>query len=171
MEREDKLIWAISNGKYSVQNGYNAVINSKRLWEVEIPLNICWDPICFPKAGLFSWLAFQNRILTVDRLNRTDLARCSRCSLCKNSCEDVDHLLYNYPYSWMSWEWIIHNFGWHSPFPKCLKYFLTGWPSQPCKGIYSKCENLSPSILMWEIWKERNRRIFCDKELTIEELI
>lgn len=171
-ERKDKLIWVTSNdGKYSAKNGYKALINSKIWEEVEIPLNLCWDPACLPKASFFLWLAFQNKILTVDRLNRIGLVGPSRCVLCKNDCENVDHLLYNFPYSRKCWEWLIHKFGWYSPFFESLKDFLIGWPSHIYKGIYSKLWNISPSILMWEIWKERNRRIFCDKEMNAEELI
>ena len=51
-ERKDKLIWAASNdGEYSVKNGYKALTNSKRWEEVEIPLNLSWDPACLSKAG------------------------------------------------------------------------------------------------------------------------
>jgi ribonuclease HI len=40
-----------------------------------------------------------------------------------------------------------------------------------CKGIYNKTWNISPSILVWEIWKERNRRTFQDLERPNYELI
>ena len=69
VDRKDNLIWEASKeGKYSVIEGYRAIINSQRWEEVNIPLNLCWDSTCLPKVGFFLWLAFQKRILTADRL-------------------------------------------------------------------------------------------------------
>ena len=54
LERNDKIIWMASNdGKYSVKNGYKALINSKRWEEVEIPLKLYWDLASFPKESFF----------------------------------------------------------------------------------------------------------------------
>ena len=61
--------------------------------------------------------------------------------------------------------------GWFIPFPKSLADLLKGWPVTLVKGVYRKLWNISPSILMWEIWKERNCRIFCNLEFRPEELI
>jgi hypothetical protein len=69
IDREDKLVWAASKeGRYSVKEGYKSIVNSHKWEEVDIPLNLCWDASCLPKAGFFLWLAYQEKILTVDRL-------------------------------------------------------------------------------------------------------
>jgi hypothetical protein len=59
---------------------------------------------------------------------------------------------------------------WTTPLPKSLKELISGWPTNQYYGIYSKLWNISPSILIWEIWKERNRRIFKNQELQVVEL-
>ena len=96
LKRNDKLIWVASNdGKYSVKNGYKTLIHLQRWVEVEVPLNLCWDFACLPKARFFLWLAFQNRIPTANRFRELGFEGPSRCSLCKQSSKDFDHLLYS----------------------------------------------------------------------------
>ena len=38
-------------------------------------------------------------------------------------------------------------------------------------GVYSKLWNICPSIVVWELWKERNRCIFKDKELNLDRFL
>ena len=38
-----------------------------------------------------------------------------------------------------------------------------GWPKEDPKKIYGKLWNISLAISLWEIRKERNRRIFLDQ--------
>ena len=58
-EKMDKLIWVASNdGNYKVKDGYNTILFSQNWENIDIPLNLCWDVVCLPKAGFFLWLAF-----------------------------------------------------------------------------------------------------------------
>ena len=59
---------------------------------------------------------------------------------------------------------------WSSPFPRSFVEFIKVWPYNINKGIYNKLWNICPSIIVWEIWKERNRRIFNNTELNVEDL-
>lgn len=171
-DKPDKLIWAAANdGNYRVKDGYNAILYSHRWDSIDIPLKLCWDGACLPKAGFFLWLAFQNRILTADRLSKFGIQGPSRCILCKQSYEDSNHLLYRCPYSLNCWEWLRSKLGWSVPLPKSYRDLLISWPCNLVKGVYSKLWNIFPSIVSWEIWKERNRRIFKNVELKVEELI
>lgn len=171
-QKEDQLIWsAANNGKYKVKVGYDIICNSQEREAMEIPTQLCWDPAGLPKAGFFLWLAVQNRILTSDRLRRFGIAGPTRCPLCKAECEDMNHLLYECSYSRNCWEWLVRNLDWSSPFPRVFKTFIMNWPHNICKGIYSKIWNISPAIIAWEIWKERNRRIFKNTEMEINSLI
>lgn len=62
-EMTDRLIWAREkDGIYSVKQGYQAIIHSQQWNAVEIPLKVCWDTTCLPKAGFFLWLTLQNRV-------------------------------------------------------------------------------------------------------------
>ena len=91
--------------------------------------------------------------------------------LCKHDNEDMDHLLYRCPLAQICWNWLRLRLGWSSPFPKSFLDFLSTWPTNLVYGVYSKLWNICPSIVIWEIWKERNRRIFQEKEMDVEELL
>ena len=80
----DNLIWVGSKeGKYSVKQGYKALVHSQ-CWElVEMMLKLCRDSACFPKAGFYLWLTIQNRVLTTNRLSRFSIIGPTWCVLCK----------------------------------------------------------------------------------------
>ena len=90
------------------------------------------------------------------------------CVLCKLSFEDTNHLLFNCPYSQSCWEWLRRMLGWYTPFPKSLSDLLKGWSMTLIKGVYSKLWNISPSIVVGEIWK---CCIFHNLEFKLEDLI
>ena len=48
---------------------------------------------------------------------------------------------------------------------------LKSWSNINNKNVYSKLWNISPSKLLWETWKERNRRLFNNLELDIPSLL
>lgn len=60
---------------------------------------------------------------------------------------------------------------WTAPLPKSFNDLLSGWPKTNNRGIYSKIWNICPAIISWEIWKERNRRIFKDQEMLASSLV
>ena len=171
-DKSDTLIWAAANnGKYNVREGYKAILTAKKPKTVDIPLKLCWDPSCLPKAGFFLWLAIQNRIPSMDRLYKSGIQGPSRCILCLHNSENVDHLLYLCPYAQNCWDWLRRKLEWSSPFPRSFSDLIWSWPTNWGKSVYSKLWNISPSILIWELWKERNRRIFRNSELKAEHLV
>ena len=71
LERSDSLIWEGSkDGRYIVKQGYKVLVNSQSWKKVEMPLKLCWDTTCLPKAGFSLWLSIQNRVLTAKRLTK-----------------------------------------------------------------------------------------------------
>lgn len=145
--KEDKLRWALSNdGAYKVKEGYNSILHSQRWEEINIPMNLCWDPAILPKAGIFLWAALQNRILTTDRIIKMGFHGPSRCILCKQDNETVDHLLYQCPFSIECWHRIKGKLNWTSPLPANWKEHIQGWPKSRDKNIYDKIWNITPAI-------------------------
>ena len=169
--RNDKLIWAASkDGRYNVKNGYKAIIQSQRWEEEYTPLKLCWDSSCLPKTGFFLWTASQDRILTTDRLRKLGIEGPSRCVLCNNDNEDNNHLLYKCSYTQKCWEWLRNMLRWTALMLETLNELLKGWPTNNSGGIYGNIQNICPSILVWEIWKARNRRIFNNQEIMACEI-
>ena len=57
------------------------------------------------------------------------------------------------------------------PLPEAWKDHIRGWPKSGEKNVYNRIWNITPAITTWEIWKERNRRIFHDKEMMINQIV
>ena len=148
-EKSDNLIWAGSkDGIYSVKQGYQVIIHSQHWNSIEIPLKLCWDSACLPKAGLFLWLALQNRVLTADRLSSFGIVGPNWCVLCKQHNEDVDHLFLNFPFAQNYWEWMKSRLNWSTPLQNSLQGFLHSWPTYWSRGVCNKLWNICPSIVV-----------------------
>ena len=151
-ERSDSLIWVGSkDGRYSVKQGYKVLVNAHSWKIVEVPLKLCWDNACLPKAGFSLWLAIQNRVLTADRLSKFGFIGPSRCILCKNDNENAEHLFYKCPFAQSCWEWLKSRLSWSSPSLESFQDFILSWPTHLEYGTYSKLWNISPSIIVWEL--------------------
>jgi hypothetical protein len=74
-------------------------VKKKRWW---------WSIICklnTPlKIRLFFWLALSNNILAWESLQRRALKGPGMCILCKNSFEEVHHLLVSCPFTQAAWD-------------------------------------------------------------------
>lgn len=148
-ERSDRLIWVgAKDGIYNVKQGYKAIIHSLQWNSIEIPLKLCWDAACLPKAGFFLWLAFQNRAPTADRLSRFGFVGPNWCVMCNHNNEDVDHLFLNCPFALKCWEWLKTRLEWSTPLPNSLRGLLGSWPTHLTRGVYCKLWNICPSIVI-----------------------
>lgn len=58
-----------------------------------------WIKGLIPKVNIFYWILLQNKILTLDNLQKRGINVVNRCSLCKEGYEDRDHLFLNCNYS------------------------------------------------------------------------
>ncbi|XP_059070813.1 uncharacterized protein LOC131860417 [Cryptomeria japonica] len=56
------------------------------------------------------------------------------------------------------------------PFPAGLNNWFLHWPKSVGKAVFSDLLFILPSLLIWEIWKERNRRIFQGKDMGPQSL-
>lgn len=89
----------------------------------------------------------------------------NRCCLCKNDLEDRDHLFLNCNYSQNVWNKILSfwNIAWvhHNKIEHCFQ-------SRRCLKKDSNVEflwNITLPHLWWGVWKQRNNKIFREKEM------
>lgn len=133
--------------------------------------HLCWGKDCLQKVGAFTWLAIRNRILTGEKRKRLGFMGPSKCVMCDHDEESVDHLLLHYEVASKYWEMVLPKLEWQGPFPKTLKELFIGRPSGRRKSILSCVWEIHTSTIIWEIWKERNRHFFQDKEESLERLL
>ena len=90
-DSEDKHIWRFSaDGQYSAKLAYEGFfLGSTRFG----PWEKVWNTWAPPKCRFFMWLVAHKRCWTSDRLARRGLPHPTRCLMCDQATETIDHLL------------------------------------------------------------------------------
>ena len=94
----------------------------------------------------------------------------SWCGMCKNAEETVDHLLIHCRFARQLWNFVFQSAGINWVLPHHVPEMLFGWWNwigKRSSGVW----NLTPSCLMWTIWKERNKRTFENTETPLAKTI
>jgi hypothetical protein len=169
---EDDIVWRLkANGEYSSKSAYEiqfigaiASNMNKLVWKA-------WAP---PKVKFFAWLLLQNRIWTADRLQARGWQNCDRCTLCNQTLETAEHLFINCRYTARIWDtikdWVgiplIQPANWVGLSIDSWWNLLAGGDT-PCRKAVSSLTLL----ITWEIWNERNARIFRNKHAPTQVVI
>ena len=124
---------------------------------------------------MFSWLAIQNRLWTADRLSARGWPHNDRCVLCRATPKSGIHLFADCRFVKRIWDNIstwarvdgLHTAAWQ-PFPSMEEWWtmIARLPSNDAKGLRSLI-----ILVIWEIWLERNARIFKHKESPCQMVI
>ncbi len=149
-----------SSGRFSVSSAYSFLIfdgvedrSTQLFWPLKIPLSI----------KIFLWLAARNRLLTADQLLRRGWLGPSVCFLCMANAERIDHILFDCPFATSLWILFL------SGFPPSSQHLMQGpgdlitcWrrvrATLPANSQI--CFDVCFTAGCWELWNERNRRIF-----------
>ena len=91
----------------------------------------------------------------------------SRCVLYEKDSKMVEHLLYQCNFSNECWQWIKEKLNWTLPLSRDWKDHILGWPRSRDGNVFDKIWNITPAIMAWEIWKERNIRFFCNIKMAL----
>ncbi len=150
------------NGIFTVSSAYKFIsfdgVDDRKipfLWSIKLPL----------KIKLFLWLAGRYRLLTVDLLVKRGWHGPSICALCGADAENLDHLFFRCSFAISLWGRLLQNF----PTVRMRLHFDTG--SLACRWMRARLSmtyrlrgrfDIWFAAACWEIWNERNRRVFDD---------
>lgn len=169
---EDTIIWRWTNtGKYTAKSAYLAQFTGR---EDSRAATLIWKTWAPSKCKNFAWLVLQNRIWTSDRLQLRQWPNNYFCQLCYRNLETAQHLFKDCPFTREIWDKIMARMNHNQPFPvhNPDESLVDWWESRTKQQ--SKCQSKGMQslhmLLSWEIWCERNRRVFKDKELQIPQL-
>ncbi|XP_016164319.1 uncharacterized protein LOC107606819 [Arachis ipaensis] len=132
-----------------------------------------WKGLVPPRVELFVWFGLTGRVNTKERLcrfgaiNQED----SLCVLCKMGDENVHHLFLGCNFSWQVWGAWISHVGLHWIYPGTVKEHFQSWTEFSSNKEERKRWMVCFCAIMWNIWLERNRRIFQNKEKGAQEVI
>jgi len=165
---KDKRGWGRKTGRYTTGEGY-------KLMEV-IPYaapnpgvwKFLWTTPFVPKIDFFCWTTAHKSNLTVENLKKRGIEGPSRCPLCKNDEETLDHILIRCPFSKEVWDQALMMTQRLNLPENSQELFLNWMASSPFqlskKSLLQAAWNWIPKAICWNIWIERNNRIFREKE-------
>jgi hypothetical protein len=161
-ELPDSIVWKFTkHDKYTAASAYEAQFTGVPSSPMEHLIWRVWAP---PKCKFFSWLAFQNRLWTANRLMKRRRPNQKVCMLYHSNDETGLHMFTQCRYSLSVWQDI---FNWVSPhvpprtdwsaFTSLEEWWslIGSMPRAPLKGWRSLI-----ILVCRELWKERNVRIF-----------
>jgi hypothetical protein len=132
------------------------------------PILPVWHAKAEPKCKFFTWLVLHNKLLTADNMLKRNWECNPICSLCLCLHETTEDLLIECNFSEAVWNSVVARFA-LPDYEVMIGAGGTGDWVQKLLSSGSKSEkrrNLGILFMTWwEIWNERNRRIF-DLKLT-----
>jgi hypothetical protein len=166
--QHDTIIWKLTtSGRYSAASAYKAQFAGTTtigymgmVWEI-------WAP---PKCKFFAWLILQNRVWTADCLATCGWPNCGNCPLCNSVPESAAHLLFQCTFSISLWTMVKDWFQLQDFHPDAWQGFQdvkAWWFAIVHDGLGRRKAMASLTMLVvWELWNERNARIFNNKSAT-----
>jgi hypothetical protein len=133
-----------------------------------------WAPA---RCKFFIWTLMLDRVLTADKLLQRGWENDYFCPLCRRNLETASHIFTECPFSIKVWENMAGSLGlgvlkparWKGkdiPLQDWYRDMISAQPKSQRKIIFP-----AANLICWEIWKERNRRIFEKKELPVADFI
>ena len=159
-DEPDSIAWRwTADGTYTARSAYNAqfigaysLFSGDSIWKAEIE----------GKHKIFAWLLVQSKILTTDKLLARQWPCNPICSLCNQEQETASHLILHCKFAQQVWSsmasWTQNLV--HTPQPGLQ---ILDWWERELAKLPKKIRKLKAAMMIytsWNIWKERNRRVF-----------
>jgi ribonuclease HI len=167
-DKDDELMWTggDTSGSLTVKNAYLALLSTQGLTSLGGWRQTVWKWDIQLKIKLFIWLAAENKILTWDNLQQKGWEGPSRCQLCKQETENINHLFIHCSFTKSVWERIKTG--------QKLKKVWEGNTLSDCFKNWTEDKSV-PSIIAahicWYIWLERNSTIFEKTSPSIHSVV
>lgn len=139
------------------------IIFDKYVWDKHIPARI----------SVFLWRLMHNYLPTDSAIKKRTIQLASKCVWCRNyqKFECTHHLFLYSEVAQHIWSKIHilmkiqHSEGNFSSF------FLRWWTKSEASDIYDWLKIVLPGIVLWFIWKARNKGIFDEEEMKSEDIM
>jgi hypothetical protein len=156
-DSRDMVCWKLErSGKFSTRSMYRFItfagvidVEMMEIWSAKIPL----------KVKIFLWMAWHDRIQTVQQLRRRNWDGACSCKFC-DAEESVNHLLFQCPIAVATWCWVRDSLGW-TRIPTSILSFQNLLSASG--GVEGKMKLWwVMAAVGWALWKTRNDLIFSN---------
>jgi hypothetical protein len=158
---EDILRWGYRpRGTFSTGEAYQLKAPTNPLPNAKVWCKL-WNLKHWPKITLFLWLVIHSSILTWDNLSKRGFVGPSICLLCGEAEETMNHLLNSCHYTAQIWDQAAIIMRTSDRSRDSILATITNWRDQAFHSpLLNRVWQLLPGFILWQTWKERNRRTF-----------
>lgn len=161
---KDRLLWSLQN-HVSVRHIYADMISAS-IGSPPLIFPPCfWKAACPLKMIIFSWLLFENKILTWEILQKRSWQGPSRCSMCHNDGESNLHMFFQCPSSLHIWYVLSLHFGFPYNLFSSVQEGFKWWSRQSTSWISLFI------ISCWFMWNWRNAHIFQSSKEPLQAIL
>ena len=130
------------------------MLNKTHRLEKEAKWRKIWGGNWWPKIADFCWLILKRRILAWDNIQVRGFSGPSRCSLCENNIENLNHLLDECPISTAIWERGTGLFKTNRKHIGRPDITIVEWAKNIFKNkLVNRIWELFPGFVVWEFGK------------------
>ncbi|KAL4286752.1 hypothetical protein AHAS_Ahas19G0117600 [Arachis hypogaea] len=161
-DRDDRLVWKFDRQCVFTTNSFVQVLQEETLPEDITSYSFTktiWKGLVPPRVELFAWFVLIGKVHTKERLCRFGIINQedNLCALCKKDIENV----------WCAW---LVYLGRKWSFPGTVKEHFQSWIGATGRKEERKNWFICYFAIVWNIWLEKNRRIFQNKEKGVEDI-
>ncbi|XP_015961036.1 uncharacterized protein LOC107485010 [Arachis duranensis] len=175
-DREDRVVWKFDKKGVFSTNSFVQELQVELLPEDIASFSFTrtvWKGLVPPRVELFIWFALTGRVNTKERLSRLGVVNQEDviCVLCNKGVEVGHHLFLACEFSWQVWcAWLTFA-GRQWSCPGTLKEHFQSWTESSTSKYERKRWMVSFCAIIWNIWLERNMRIFQSKRKGVDVII
>jgi hypothetical protein len=159
----DSINWKwTQDGSYSTRSAYRIQFKGSygRFWTEQI-----WRAHAENKCKVFTWILLQEKILTADNLQKRGWPHQEHCALCNGPLETGLHLCLLCPFAKAVWNIVLsweHFDDLHLQPLSDPPHIYIWWEDAARRVPRTERRRFNGVVIytFWNLWKERNRRIF-----------
>ena len=161
---DDQLLWKFdTSGNFSVKSfSLQVVRDAASTLVVNSQVRMVWKKLAPPRVEILVWLIMLGRLSTKDRLVKLNCISIldQNCVLYGADIESVSHLFFSCPLAWLLWHRCMQWWGIYWCLPNEPIVFFKAWEGAPYRGFERKLWISLLYVVLWTIWRIRNRVIF-----------
>ena len=129
-------------------------------------VKMVWKNLAPPRVVFLVWFILLGRLSTKDRLSRFNCRSVSdlNCVLCSTSVESVANLIFTCPATWFMWYKCFQWWGVNRCYRNYPIMFFKAWEGETFWGFERKLWLSLMYVVLWTIWRIRNKIIFEHQE-------
>ena len=168
----DQIFWKwTANGVYTAKSAYLAQLKGTYC---SFDADAIWHAHAEGKHRFFAWLLVQEKILTADKLAARNWPSFTNCVLCDQEFETATHLCLHCPFAQHVWHLVSTWTAGVIQVPQEQDEGIEEWWKSSLAHLSQAQKRSVAAILTyttWNIWKEKNRRVFEQKCLQPHQVV